>query len=395
MSSIDFVISNPGHHVAMMQPVMAELKQQGDYHCRVISLCPFRGFPSPAAQFPIADAFVSIPERQIRSSPSSGKQGGKRSHWLRGVAREVSWRTMLQRPLQRTFHTHPALVVLPNDAAFPYDHIVKMLHGRDIPFLLMQEGIRFPLPADKKQDAYGSGGAAAIAAWGESSAAHFRAQGAPPETFHCTGSPRFDHIIATDWQPQAGQLKAEHGFGQINLLFLSNPIDDQGFCTTAEKMALVQRFLAEIAPLFADPGFHLIIKLHGRESVADFQAVVASSFPDQITVLGQSPLYPLFTLSQAAVILASTVGLEALLFQVPLGVLEIPGYGFAHDYVQTGAALGISWSLPLAPQLITLLDGQAPDTPMIQTYLQKNLYVQRNATNQVTALIAQLLGRAE
>ncbi|MCL4872097.1 MAG: hypothetical protein KJ063_24310 [Anaerolineae bacterium] len=375
----------------MMQPVMAELKQQGGYHCRVISLCPFRGFPSPAARFPMADAFVSIPERQIRSSPSSGKQGGKRSDWLRGIAREVSWRTMLQRPLQHTFHTPPALVVLPNDAAFPYDHIVKMLHGRDIPFLLMQEGIRFPLPTDKEQDTYGSSGAAAIAAWGESSAAYFRAQGALPETIHCTGSPRFDHICQTDWRSQAGQLQAEHGFGQTNLLFLSNPIDDQGYCTTAEKLALVQRFLAEITPLFADPGFHLIIKLHARESLAEFQTIAAAaSYPHRITVLGQSPLYPLFTVAQAAIVLASTVGLEALLFGLPLAVLEIPGVGFVHDYVSAGAALGLGWQRPLAPQVQALLCGQGVDTAVTAAYLQNNLAARADAVERVARLITTL-----
>lgn len=391
MPSIDFVISNPGHHVAIMQPVITQLKQQGDYQCRVISLCSFRGFPSPSGCFPLADDFISIPDRQIRPSPTAGKQGGWASHRLRAAAREVSWWLMLQRPLHRTLNTHPDLVVLPNDAAFPYDHIVKMLHGRDIPFLLMQEGIRFPLPAGKEQDAYGSGGAAAIAAWGESSAAYFRAQGAPSETIHCTGSPRFDPIFQTDWQPQAKQLKAEYGFGQTNLLFLSNPIDDQGFCTTAEKMALVQRFLTEIAPLFADPGFHLIIKLHARESVADFQTTVAATpYRDQITVLGQAPLYPLFTLAQAAVILASTVGLEALLFGLPLAVLEIPGVGFVHDYVSTGAALGLGWQRPLAPQVQALLSGQGVDTAVSTPYLQKNLATRTDAVKQVARVIKTL-----
>ncbi|HUM67757.1 MAG TPA: hypothetical protein PLK31_02785, partial [Chloroflexota bacterium] len=358
---------------------------------RVISLCPFRGFPSPAAQFSMADAFVSIPDRQLRSSPSSGKQSGKGSARLRGVAREASWRLVLQRPLRHTFQSHPDLVVLPNDAAFPYDHIVKMLHGRDIPFLLMQEGIRFPLPTAKEHDAYGSGSAAAIAAWGESSAAYFRAQGAPPQTIHCTGSPRFDLIGNTDWQTQAEQLKARYGFGRTNLLFLSNPIDDQGFCTSAEKMALVRRFLAEIAPLFADPGFHLIIKLHGREPVNEFQtAVAAFPFSQQITLLRQAPLYPLFTLAQAAIVLASTVGLEALLFNLPLAVLEIPGYGFAHDYVDCGVASGLSWQRPLPPQVQDLIHGQGMDTAVTSTYLQKNLAARCDAAGQVAALITKL-----
>ncbi len=382
----------------MMQPVITQLKQLGDYYCRVISLCPFRGFPSPVGSFPTADAFVSIPDRQIRSAPSAGKQGGWRADWLRRAAREVSWRTVLQRPFLQQLEQKPDLVVLPNDAAFPYDHVVQMLHGRNIPFLLMQEGIRFPLPIDKEQDVYGSGGAAAIAAWGESSAAYFRAQGALPEIIHCTGSPRFDHIGITDWQPQVAQLRATHRFGQTNLLLLSNPIDDQGYCSTKEKMALIHRFLAHITPLFADPELHLIIKLHARESVVDFQKVVSQlGLAEQTTVLGQSPLYPLFLLSQAAVVMASTAGLEALLFGVPLGVLEIPGVGFVHDYVSGGAAVGLCWQQDesnvagsMTTRLQHLLHGQGLDEMATADYLQKNLTFRSGATGQVASLIAQL-----
>lgn len=399
MPLVDFVISNPGHHVAMMQPVISVLKQRGNMQCRVISLCPFRGFSSPTDNFSMADAFISVPDRQFRSSPAAGKQGGWQSRRLRGIAREFSWWTVLQRPLRHIFAAQPDLVVLPNDAAFPYDHIVRLLHGRGIPFMLMQEGIRFPLPTDKEHDAYGSGGAAAIAAWGETSAAYFRAQGAPSAAIHCTGSPRFDQLLNTDWRPQAEQLVAQYNFGQTNLLFLSNPIDDQGFCTTDEKMMLVRRFLAETAPLFSDPGFHLIMKLHPRESVVAFQAEAdACPFHSQITVLGQAPLYPLFTLAHAAVVLASTVGLEAMLFDVPLGVLEIPGTGFVYDYVSSGAALGLHWQQPeaasgspLASQLQTLLSGQGlQDTAVSDVYIQQNLAVRRDAAGQVATLIEYL-----
>ncbi|NIY17466.1 MAG: hypothetical protein GWM98_22600, partial [Nitrospinaceae bacterium] len=66
----------------------------------------------------------------------------------------------------------------------------------------------------------------------------------------------------------------------------------------------------------------------------------------RITVIGRGPLYPLFVLSKAAIVLASTVGLEALMMDVSLGVLEIPGSGFVYDYVEQGAAMGLTWKRP-------------------------------------------------
>lgn len=375
----------------MTQPVLTALKRRGNYQCRVISLCEFRGFASPSAQFTQADAFIPVLARPFRRSPATGKQAAGARRWLRHIARRLSWHLLLQRPLQRTLSSRPNLVVLPNDTAFPYNHIVQQLHGRRIPFLLMQEGIRFPLPVDKGHNAYGSGGAAAIAAWGEISAAYFQAQGAPPATIYCTGSPRFDPINCTNWQPLAAQLKAENRFGKTNLLLLSNPIDDQGFCTTHEKIALIRRFVTEIAPLFNDPAFHLIIKLHARESASDFQAVAQDSpFPERITILEQTALYPLFLLVQAAVVLASTVGLEALLFKLPLAVLEIPGAGFVHDYVHRGAATGLSWQRPLAPQVLALLTGQGVDTAVATAYLQHSLAIRTDAAGCVADLIAKL-----
>jgi hypothetical protein len=393
MPLVDFVISNPGHHAAMMQPVLAQLKSQDAYYCRVISLCAFRGFASPVSQFETADEFISIPARQMRSSSSTGKQSGNRyGRWLRQIARQLSWWLVLRRPFRHALATPPHLLILPNDTAFPYDHLTRLLHLRHIPFMLMQEGIRFPLPTDEGQDAYGSGGAVAIAAWGESSAAYFRAQGAPPETIHCTGSPRFDHILSTDWRPQADKLVAEYGFGRTNLLFLSNPIDDQGFCTTAEKMVLIHRFLSEIAPLFADPDFHLILKLHPRESVTDFQATAAAfPFHPQISVLGRVPLYPLFTLATAAIVLASTVGLEALLHNLPLGVLEILGAGFVYDYVSSGAATGISWQQSVENQVKTLLTGQTFNPEMTSSYISRNLAMRSESTATIVALIEKLV----
>ncbi len=376
----------------MMQPVIARLKQQGHYQCRVISLCSFRGFPSPSDRFPLADDFISIPDRQIRPSPTAGKQGGRASHRLRGVAREVSWQLMLQRPLRHTLQTRPDLVVLPNDAAFPYDHIMKMLHGRDIPFLLMQEGIRFPLPTDKEHDAYGRGGAAAIAAWGENSAAYFRQVGVPAERIYVTGNPRFDFVRQTEWQTMAAQLTSQLPLGQTNLLFLSNPIDDQGFCTTAEKMALVHCFITEITPLFENPEFRLLIKLHGRESLADFTGVCAPfPFAAQILILQNEPLYPLFKLADAAIVLASTVGLEALLFGLPLGVLEIPGTGFVFDYVSSDVAQGLTWTQPMAAQIHSLLTPQPERVIATEKYVYCNLASVGNATQQVVSLIKQLV----
>jgi hypothetical protein len=394
MPQVDFVISNDGHHTAMFLPVVKALAAMPDYECRVISLCEFRGFISPVEKFEMRRvSFVKVLPFRFRSSPSVGRQtGSEHSQAARELARSVSWRFLLERKFQACFEGPPDLVVLPNDTAFPYNCICRLLKSRQIPFLLVQEGIRFPLPGAARKETYGQGGAAAIAAWGETSAAYFRSQGVPNDRIHLTGNPRFEIILKTDWQSEANRLKDHWKLGKINLLFLSNPIDDQGFCTTKEKLELVRRFIRGIALLFEDPDFSLIVKLHPRESVKDFMVLITDlPFAHRVVILGACPLYPLFALSQAAIVLASTAGLEALLFGLPLGVLEIPQVGFVYDYVSSGAAQGLTWSDPLADQVRALLESPLRNKQSAEAYVAHNLASLEGATEQIMNLIIDLV----
>lgn len=389
---IDFVISNDRHHVDMFLPIVEALAQQSEFRCRVLSLCEFRGLSSPAARFSLPRIeFLQLVPR-LRPSSSTGKQtGSTETRWLRHIARRASWYLMLFRPLSRSLKTRPDLLVLANDAAFPYDHISRLLHARGIPFLLVQEGVRFYVPAGGDFDNYGKMGATAVATWGETSTAFFRQQGVPDEKIYRVGNPRFDVITQIDWCEAATKIKERYQLGDNNLLFLSNPIDDQGFCTTRQKLDLIRRFVQGIQPLFADPTFRLVIKLHGRESEIDVQNIL-SDLPmiSQILISNTLPLYPVFALGQAAIVFASTVGLEALLFNLPLGVLEIPGHGFAYDYVERGAARGIFWEQPLASQVLNLIESRSTHREHAQAYLDSSLAIRENATENLVQLIKQL-----
>jgi hypothetical protein len=395
MPRIDFLISNDRHHAAMMHPVIEELITQADYHCRVISLCEFRGLDSPPSDdWPAGVESIRIMSAKFRSSPSAGQSIGQgRSHWIRSVIRWLSWQVLLARPIRGWLEQLPDCVVLANDAAFPYGHIVDQLKVKQVPFVLMQEGIRFPLPAAaSSREVYGRGGATLIAAWGESSAEYFRGVGAPEASICLTGNPRYDSILSKDWQPEANRLQAEWQIGDRNLLFLSNPIDDQGFCTTREKLALVRSFVAGSAALFAVADFRLIMKLHGREAVEDYRAAIADlPYHDRIIVTNAAPLFPLFKLARAAVVLASTVGLEALLFDLPLGVMAIPGVGFVYDYVSSGAAVGLQLDETLAAQVLALMTNRSAYTEKSESYLKRSLALRGGAARQIALLVSQLV----
>lgn len=376
----------------MMQPVVRVLAQEQACCCRVISLCELRGLRTPFEPFHIQGVEVVPLVPAVRRSNTMGAQSRNESvQGLREAARQVSWRFFLRPRVKRWLEPGADLVVLPNDAAFPYDGIAQELRAHTIPFLLMQEGVRFPLPARRPQHMYGGGGATAIAAWGESSADYFRSAGAPTQTIYLTGTPRLDVVMQTDWASKAAPLQGELGLEGNTLLFLSNPIDDQGYCTTQAKNALIGNFVRELAPLFEDPTFRLVIKLHGREAMPDLQALVSGlPFCDRVVLLKDVSLYALFQFVQAAVVIASTVGLEALLFGLPLGVLELDGVGFVHDYVRSGAAQGLTRREPMAEQVRNLLAmKQMPR--LAQDYVARNLAVRTDATSETVKLITNLL----
>lgn len=395
MPQIDFIISNNGHHATMFLPVVKTFAAQPEYHCRVLSMCEFRGLPSPAEKFDLCGVtFVEVlPFKNTRKSSAIGSQKGISSLKLvRQIARQASWHLLLGPKVRSYLKNKANLVVVANDAAFPYNHICHILRQQRTPFVLLQEGIRFPIPSMAEKELYGTGGAVAVAAWGSSSVEYFRQQGVSDDRIHLTGTPRFDIVSTTDWQLEAAEIKKCLGLGTKTLLYLSNPIDDQGFCTTPEKMKIFRHFLIGIESLFADPEFSLVVKLHTREAIADFEAIIAEiPFAKRTFVLSAGLPYPFFILAQAAIVLASTVGLEALMFGLPLGVLEIPLHGFIHDYVSSGAAYGLKWDASMSEQVRELMQPDSSYRLSAQTYVANNLITLDNSTERVVNLIDRLI----
>lgn len=91
--------------------------------------------------------------------------------------------------------------------------------------------------------------------------------------------------------------------------------------------------------------------------------------------------------------MASTAGLEALLFGFPLGVLEIPRAGFVFDYVSSGVAMGLAWNTPLADQVSDLLESRQRPQQVVETYVARHLAAREGAADQVVKLIRGLVER--
>jgi hypothetical protein len=337
---IAIVLTNPRHHAEILLPVVRELSRRG-HRTRVVSLAEFRGFETPAWTDLGATPVVRAVPVRWRTNPALGADSavvgpGTRA---RRLAQRALWIGALGPRLRWLLHDARAVIV-PNDSAFPYDQLTRWLRSRRTPFLLVQEGIRFPLPGEHRADVYGKGGAT-VCAWGEGTAEHFRRIGVPGDSIVITGNPRFDGLSPEAWRTQGHALLDRLGLHQAPLLYLSNPVDDQGFCSSAAKLSLFATFVQEAAAELRRTGTPLVVKLHPREDLAAFRAA-AAGLEAAVSFAGDAPLFALLGVARAAVVLASTVGLEALAFGVPLAALALPGHGFAFEYVSHGAAVGLS-----------------------------------------------------
>lgn len=392
MTRIDIVISNDRHHWGMAKPLIESAIGRG-HRCRVLSFCEFRGLVTPAGMdlsFPVEIVKLSRVQRPRRVKGRGG--GGRR--WLSRWIRSGVWKSTLVPGLKRALEDRPDIVIVFNDAAYPYDRLCRMLSINGIPFVLVQEGIRYDVADSAGEGSLnqGKGGATAIAAWGESSAEYFRRQGAPPESIHLTGNARFDRIHEGELGTESARIRRKLKLRDRTILFLSNPVEFHGYCTSEEKMMLVREFVAGIEPLLAAGRTSLLFKLHSHEDADQFRAIAESSpSGDRIALVNGEDLYSLFHLADAAVIFSTTAGLEAMLFGVPLGVLEIPGVGFLHDYVEERAATPLEWSSPMSEQVERLLAKKGLHQPDVERYLDRSLAVRSRAADATLDLVEDIL----
>ena len=388
-ASVAFVFTNPRHHLEMMLPVARELERRG-VTCSLVSLAELRGLETPRD---VAAIRRAIPLRLRRRNGAAARPAAALTAaepWSRGrLAKRAVWEVLRLR--LRLLLRGARVVVVANDAVYPYIELLGDLHRRGVRSVLMQEGIRFPLPNGYAGPQYGAFVTAAVCAWGDGSRDYFVASHIAERTIRVTGAPRLDDLDLDGWRARGKALLAEHGLESAPIAFLSNPIEIQGYGTKQLKLALFERFLAAAAPVVLARNIPIIVKNHLHEDPAEFaQIAAASPIGHLVKVLPAAPIFAAIAASRAAIVLTSTVGLEALAFGVPIGVLEIPGHGFAFEYVERGAAVPLA-SADLRAGLEELLDNAPARRAAGAAFVERQLHDRGHASANVATVIQQAL----
>ncbi len=338
MKVIHFYISNPNHHWQMVKPIMIQLKLQ-NIRVVLISLCEFRRMQTPAEQLNDLDIpFVSLASLKFKgTSTSTGKKfiGGNQA-FLRNLIRTIIWHLKIKKELIHVNKQRPDWVVVPNDIAYPFSKICKWFVKKKIPFLLLQEGIRFPLPNEEGGKPYGTNGAKEILTWGDASTKYFVNLGVKAKVV-TAGNPRFDSIFNEKMIFEKKNIPVV----KYNILYVSNPVDDQGFCSHEEKIRLFTKFVHSMKEMMDQHDIHLFVRLHPREDLVSFQKAADTIATARVIWAQEYSLFEYLQKMDLSIVLASTVGLESMMVHVPVGVIKLPRHGFVFDYVQSGSALGI------------------------------------------------------
>lgn len=395
--TVSFVFTNPRHHLEMMAPVADELARRG-IRSELISLAELRGHDTPAtAGQTVRRALPFNPRRRPSARPVASPAptpARRERRWQKGpLAQRVVWHLGLRPRMRQLLHAS-RVVVVPNDAVYPYLDVLAQCRGRGIPTVLLQEGIRFALPDGYAGPVYGAQASAAVCAWGAGSAAHFAATGVPRDRIEVTGAPRLDALDPAAHAAAGVALRAELGLRAPPLAFLSNPIDIQGYGSLAFKLDLFARLLAAAAPVVRPAGIPILVKCHLHEDPADYARVAAASpLADLVHVATGGSIFAAIAASRAAVVLTSTVGLEALLFGVPIGQLEIPGHPFAFEYVSQGAAvpLPVASRESLTHGVAELLEDRSARRTAGRAFVDRHLHDRGRARSHVADVIQRVL----
>jgi len=385
MADVAFVFTNPRHHLEMMAPVAAELARRG-VTCELVSLAELRGFETPRESG--ARRVIPMNLRRRGSQPASGpaEDTGGRTR----LAQKLVWHLGLGMRL-RWMLREARVVVVPNDSVYPYVELVEQLRDTPAHTVLMQEGIRFQPPASYTGPRYGSAVSAAVCAWGQGSKEFFLAGDVPEDRIVVTGAPRLDGIDVASWRGPGRALMDNFGLRAAPIAFLSNPIEIQGYGTREMKLDLFARFLAGAAPVLRPRGIPILVKNHLHEDPDDYARVAARSMiPELVTVMRSGPIFAAIACARAAIVLTSTVGLEALTFGLPLAVLEIPGHDFQFEYVQRGAAVAIRMA-SIARGVEQLLAPDDTRAAAGSAFVERHLHDRGRARNNVANVIERVL----
>ncbi|NNJ55531.1 MAG: hypothetical protein HKP14_05345 [Bacteroidia bacterium] len=383
---VDIIITNPNHHVLITLPVARQLQKQR-IEVNYISLCEVRKFRTPEKLF----NDIPVPYKKFNIKVPKGKSNGsKETKWysllVSFLMRQTFWFTVLRPKLRRWLKgtTHAILL---NDTAYPGNFIVSYLKNKKVKTILMQEGIRFPLPVEAVNN-YGSSGVDYLVTWGVKSKEYFDTIVHPRTQVVALGSPGFDKSLYLQQSLDSVPDKIE------KVAIFGNPIDDQKFVTHDEKNAIYVDLARTICDYAKSKNrkLEVVFKNHPRESPEYLRDILQKNGLGHIKVYeSNSDIDIVINTVDAGIVFASTVGINVIVHGKKLAVVKLKNHDYLGDYVQDNVAYSLNIYNPeITEQLDDFLSGEHYHFRNYRYYLDRFAANAGNSEHVVAKFISEL-----
>lgn len=181
----------------------------------------------------------------------------------------------------------------------------------------------------------------------------FEENGVPEYKIVITGQPRFDRIQMIKTSNSKFDVISALGLNPAKKIFIltTAPFVEEGLWQEDERSTFLESIVSAIRKTDAQ----LIIKVHPREG-ADPYKKIANMDPGNIVVVkNEIELYNLLNASYAMITVLSTTGLEALIFEKPLIIVNFFGDSDPINYVTKGVAIGVNRKEDLTSAIVDVL----------------------------------------
>jgi len=223
-------------------------------------------------------------------------------------------------------HIEKPNVIVTIDDRSPFGKTVNVVsRSLGVPTLIVQHGIVADHPI------YGPICADKYAMFGHAFKDALVKRGVNPDDIVVTGQPRFDVLVNTkydkNWIYEKLGISKEKGL----IVFASTDLpDDERELTVRELCTAMQQF----------PDIQLVIKPHPSDDGAMFVDLVRKFNSDAIVV--HDHLYELLSACDLLITTWSTVGLEAMILDKPIVVINLMGRPDMTSYVEKSAAIAVN-----------------------------------------------------
>ena len=227
---------------------------------------------------------------------------------------------------KEVIHTEKPDVVVTIDDRSPFGKTVNVISkSLGVPTLMVQHGIVADHPI------YGPICSDKMAVFGHAFKDALVKRGVNPDDIVVTGQPRFDVLVNTKydkkWIYEKLNLNGEKGL----IVFASTDLpDDEKELTVRELCAAMKQF----------PDKQLVIKPHPSDDGAMFVDLLCKFKSDAIVV--HDYLYELLSACDLLITTWSTVGLEAMILDKPIIVINLMNRPDMTSYVERGAAIEVN-----------------------------------------------------